>query len=131
MRKTPKTIKVITPVVEHSGAPTKIDEAPPSAQVKGNVAHNPAAEQGAESPSVVAGCSTAVTPINSFIPVILDALPYVFLAAQIFAMLDPDGRMKKRHENFVSKVRETIDMDDFLPTTYDDYRDWKSVARST
>lgn len=108
----------------------KTQEAPPSAEIKGPVRPNPILEQGAQSPAQTAGCSTAVTPINPYIAVLTSALPYVAVAVQLKAMLDSGGEFERAHKSWETRVEETIDLNDYLPTTYDDYRDWPTMANT-
>lgn len=95
----------------------------------GGCAFNPQLEMGANSPSQVAGCSTAVTPIPTFLPKIPGMEWVVGVIGAVLALLKSDD-WDRRHEAWRTNIQQTIDMNDFLPTTTDDMRDWRTLARS-
>lgn len=111
------------------GAPQEQHAAQPSSVSMGGCAFNPQLEMGANSPSQIAGCSTAVTPIPTFLPKIPGMEWVVGVIGAVIALLKSD-EWDRRHAAWTSFVRETIDMNGFLPTSTDDMRDWNTLARS-
>jgi hypothetical protein len=68
-----------------------------------------------------------VTPVPHYVPYLpLDWM--VGVVAVIVAILqegDPD--LKRRDEFYGNVVHERIDMNDYLPTSYDDMSSWRTV----
>jgi len=89
---------------------------------------NPVVETATTSPSPSAGCSNAVTPVPHYIPRLFDIEWLLGAVAFVHALLDPGDRLKRRHQAFTSVVHETIDMNGFLPTSYDDMAEWRTVV---
>lgn len=92
-----------------------------------NAAVNPVVAAAVHSPSQTAGCSNIVTPVPHYVPRLFDVEWLYGVAGVIMALLDPGDKRKRRSEVYVQSVHETIDMNDFLPTTYDDMAEWRTV----
>lgn len=96
----------------------RMGRADPSAVSMGNFTHNPQCEASACGGSA-AGCSTAVNPIPTFLPILYDLGWAVGLVALIESLFEDDYKTKfKRTETL---VQQTIDMNDYLPSTIDGF----------
>jgi hypothetical protein len=94
-----------------------------------NAIVNPVVAAAAQSPSQTAGCSTMVTPVPHYVPKLpIDWM--IGVVAVIAAILQDDGGVKRREELSTSIVQSRIDMNDYLPTSYDDMADWRTVIGS-
>lgn len=74
------------------------------------------------------GCSNMVTPVPHYVPHLpIDWL--VGVVAVMIALFKDDGG--HRREQFSSEiVQQRIDMNDYLPTSYDDMSSWRTVLGS-
>lgn len=93
-----------------------------------NAAVNPTVAAAVHSPSTTAGCSNIVTPVPHYVPRLFDLEWIIGAVAIIKALLDPGDKLKRKTETFVNVVQQTIDMNDFLPTSYDDMASWRTVV---
>ena len=92
---------------------------------------NPQLAAQANSPSYMGPSSNCVTPVPTYIPRFAAVDWLLGAYSFIRALLDPAGEMKRRGEVFVSSVRQVVDMEDYLPTSYDDMRDWRTPSGGT
>lgn len=93
---------------------------------QGALKGSPEAEASCESGGFCGGASTAVTPIPPFVLEIAEAAWLIGISIFFETLLTDDW--KKNHEENVEVVHQTIDYNNYLPTSYDDYRDWPTVA---
>ena len=102
---------------------------PPEKEERKNAVVNPVAVANLHSPSATAGCSNMVTPVPHYVPHIpLDWM--VGTVAVIIAILKDDDGMKHREEFSSSIVQSRIDMNDYLPTSYDSMSSWRTAVGS-
>lgn len=95
-------------------------------QSHGNFQENSVQSAAASSGSYCGGASTAVTPIPRLLLTVGEAAWLIGISA-FFASLLNDG-WKQDHQDSVTYVHQTIDYNNYLPTTYDDYRDWPTIS---
>lgn len=100
---------------------------PVAEESRRNAAVNPVVAAQVDSPSTTAGCSTIVTPVPHYVPRLFDLDWIIGAVAIIKALLDPGDRIKRKNDVFVSAVQQTIDMNDYLPTSYDDMSSWRTI----
>lgn len=74
----------------------------------------------AVNPQCKAASSTAVTPIQTFLPVLKDVAWAAGVFAVIMGLLDED-EYKVRFKQTIQTVSTTVDMNDYLPTTVGGY----------
>ena len=101
---------------------------PIESESRNNAAVNPVVAAQVNSPSTTAGCSNIVTPVPHYVPRIFDVQWIIGAVAIIKALLDPDDELKRKNDVFVSAVQQKIDMNDYLPTSYDDMSSWRTVV---
>lgn len=101
---------------------------PIKAESRTNAAVNPVIEAQVNAPSTSAGCSNIVTPVPHYVPRLFDLEWITGAIAIIKALIDPGDAIKRKNETFVETVRQTIDMDNYLPTSYDDMSSWRTIV---
>lgn len=89
---------------------------------------NPILEAQVNSPHTTAGCSNIVTPVPHYVPRLFNMEWIIGAVAIIKALLDPGDDIKRKNDVFVSAVQQTIDMNNYLPTSYDDMAGWRTVV---
>ncbi len=98
----------------------QMPRADPERVTMGNYVHNPQTKASASGAGSTAGCSNAVTPIPTFLPTLVDAAWAIGLVASIISLLDDeDERVKNKRTTEL--VKQTIDLNEFLPTSVDDF----------
>lgn len=95
-----------------------------------NATVNPQIELAIHSPFSTAGCSNIITPIPHYLPRIMDIEWILGTVAILMAFLDSGDKMKRKSDVFTSFVTETIDMNNYLPTSYDGMEEWRAVVGS-
>lgn len=70
-------------------------------------------------PGNCAGASTVVTPIPTFIPILFDVLWAVGMMTLFQELFDENER--DRHHTVVKHSYQAIDMDDYLPTSLEEF----------
>jgi len=95
-------------------------------QTHGAYVENPNQSACASSGSYCAGASTAVTPMPRLLVMIAEASFLIGLAVFFEELFSDDWDTD--HKTTVEYVHRTIDYNNYLPTTYDDYRSWPTVA---
>lgn len=103
---------------------------PIQAEGRLNANVNPQIAASVNSPYSTAGCSNIVTPIPHYVPRLFNIEWLIGAAAIIKALLDPGDKMKQKSDIFVEQVQQTIDMNSFLPTSYDSMEEWRTVSGS-
>lgn len=96
----------------------RMGRANPSAVSMGDFTHNPACEASACGGSA-SGCSTAVNPMPTFLPVLFDLAWAIGVVGVITALFDDDYKNKFKHSE--SFVQQTIDFNDYLPDTLEGF----------